>query len=269
MKISALVCAGHGINCERETRYALELAGFDIVDIGHLNFIANGDVNPLDYNLVVFPGGFMDGDDLGAAQACVNRIRHSNVHGRKLVDVFIEFIQKNGLVLGICNGFQLLVKLGMLPGSADVYTQRTLSLTANACGRFEDRWVYLTIDDKSPCVYTQGLKRMYLPVRHGEGKLISSSPELTATLLNSGRIPMRYCSPDSNEPTMVYPSNPNGSEHAIAGVCDETGRVFGLMPHPECFVNRDQHPRWTREDLPEEGQGLAIFRNAAKYLREN
>ena len=268
MKIKALVPTGHGINCENETRHALDLAGFDVIDLVHLNLLASGEVDPLDYQLIVFPGGFLDGDDLGAAQACANRIRHSQVNGKRLIDRLVTFVDDGGLVLGICNGFQLLSKLGMLPGIDGIYTRREVTLTGNDSGRFEDRWVNLVVDTASPCIFTRGLKRLYLPVRHGEGKIVGSSADLAESLVRDHHATVRYAFRDSDEPAMDYPFNPNGSEEAIAGLCDSTGRVFGLMPHPESFLHRTNHPRWTREDLPEEGEGLAIFRNAVRFLHE-
>lgn len=267
MQITALVLTGHGINCELETRYALELAGFDKIDLVHLNLLANGDVDPAAYHLIVFPGGFLDGDDLGAAQACANRIRNSRINGERLIDRMIRFVSRGGLVLGICNGFQLLTKLGMLPALDGAYTQRDLTLTGNDSGRFEDRWVQLIVDPASPCVFTRGIERLYLPVRHGEGKIVGSGPDLARGLISRHLSPVRYAALDSDEPTMEYPYNPNGSQEAIAGVCDPTGRVFGMMPHPESFLHRTNHPRWTRENLPEEGDGLALFRNAASFIR--
>jgi phosphoribosylformylglycinamidine synthase len=269
MKLKALVPTGHGINCELETCRALELAGFDIVDPVHLNFIARGEVDFAEYGIIVFPGGFLDGDDLGAAQACANRIRHSRINGRRLIDLLVEFVQRGGLVLGVCNGFQLLVKLGMLPASDGKYTSRVLTLTGNESGRFEDRWVHLVVDRDSPCVFTRGIERLYLPVRHGEGKIVGRETGVTQSLIQSHQAVVRYASADAGEPTMEYPDNPNGAELAIAGICDPTGRVFGLMPHPEAFLDRTNHPRWTREDLPEEGAGLAVFKNAAAYLRKS
>jgi phosphoribosylformylglycinamidine synthase len=266
MALSALVVTGHGINCEYETKFVLELAGFNKVELGHLNFIVSGEVKLDDYELVVFPGGFLDGDDLGAAQACVNRIRHSVVNGERLLDQLLRFVEAEKLILGICNGFQLLVKLGLLPALNSNYDQRNFSLTGNDSGRFEDRWVNLQVDQKSPCIFTRGILESYLPVRHGEGKIVAASEHIVDQVINAGQAVMYYTLPDRSEPTMEYPWNPNGSTRSIAGLCDPTGRVFGLMPHPECYVHRTHHPRWTREDLNEEGDGLAIFRNAANYL---
>lgn len=268
MKIKALVLTGHGINCELETRRALELAGFDQVDDAHLNFLARGEVDLLKYNLIVFPGGFLDGDDLGAGQACANRIRHSRVGDGTLFDRMVEFVGRGGLVLGICNGFQVLTRLGMLPGSRGGYGVRSVSLIGNDSGRFECRWIHLMVDRDSPCVFTRGLERLYLPVRHGEGKIVPLDDKLGEELVDAHLAPVRYAGPDADDSTMEYPFNPNGSQRAIAGLCDESGRVFGMMPHPECFVHRTQHPRWTRETLPEEGAGLAIFRNSVAYLRD-
>ncbi|MEW6350258.1 MAG: phosphoribosylformylglycinamidine synthase subunit PurQ [Thermodesulfobacteriota bacterium] len=267
MNLSALVLTGHGINCELETRRALDLAGFDTVDLVHLNILSTGVVTPAGYHLIVLPGGFLDGDDLGSAQACANRIKHSRIQGETLFDRFIEFVHKGGLILGICNGFQLLAKLGMLPAMDGDYSRRDLSLAGNDRGRFEDRWVHLVVDTESPCVFTRGIERLYLPVRHGEGKVIGRSPVLSAALVKGHQAPVRYAEPVGMNPTMDYPLNPNGSEMAIAGVCDPSGRVFGLMPHPEAFLHRTNHPGWTRLTLPEEGMGLALFTNAASYLR--
>lgn len=268
MKINALVPTGHGINCELETRTALELSGFDTIDLVHINFLAAGEVDPAGYQMIVFPGGFLDGDDLGAAQACANRIRHSRVNGEMLIDRLMKFVQSGGLLLGICNGFQLLTKLGMLPAINGDYSAREFTLTANDSGRFENRWVRLLVDRASPCVFTRNVENLYLPVRHGEGKIVGRTKEISDLLVKRHLAVLRYCSPDGNAPTMQYPHNPNGAEEAIAGVCDPTGRVFGMMPHPECFLHRTNHPRWTREALPEKGQGLAIFENAASYLRD-
>lgn len=268
MILRALVPTGHGINCETETSRALHLAGFEEVDLVHLNFISRGDVDFHRYQLIVFPGGFLDGDDLGAAQACANRLRHSRVGEERVIDRLVRFVTDGGLVLGICNGFQLLVKLGMLPARENDYTKRELTVTGNDGGRFEDRWVHLSVDPESPCIFTRDIPHLYLPVRHGEGKVIGADDGLSRMLVENGHAAVRYADPATGSPTQEYPLNPNGSEEAIAGLCDRTGRVFGLMPHPEAYQDRTNHPRWTREDLPDDGGGLAIFRNAVRYLRE-
>jgi len=266
MRARALIATGHGINCENETLRALEMAGFDRIDLVHLNFLAGGEVDPTEYEFIVFPGGFLDGDDLGAAQAGANRIRYSRIGTERLQDRFMKFVEQGGLLMGICNGFQLLAKLGFLPATDGDYSKRDFTLMGNDSGRFEDSWTSLLVDDKSPCIFTRNLLRAYLPVRHGEGKFIGRTPSISEILGNRHLVPLRYAEPDFSGPTMKYPYNPNGSQGAIAGVCDPTGRVFGLMPHPECFLHRLNHPRWTREDLPEEGDGVAFFKNAFEFL---
>jgi phosphoribosylformylglycinamidine synthase len=268
MTLKALVPTGHGINCEYETCRALELGGFNVIDAVHLNFISTGRVRFSDYHIVVFPGGFLDGDDLGAAQACANRLRRTMVNGRSLLAELALFTSQGGLILGICNGFQLLAKLGMLPATDNDYSRREISLAANDSGRFEDRWVWLLIDQTSPCVFTKGLKSVYLPVRHGEGKVVCSPDAPARMLVNDGRACLRYADPAQGAPTMEYPLNPNGSDLAVAGICDPSGRVFGMMPHPEAYLDRTNHPRWTRDDAPNDAQGIVFFANAAKHVRE-
>ena len=222
-----------------------------------------------DYHFLNLPGGFLDGDDLGSAKAGANRILHAPVAGsrEKLFAQFTRFIAAGKLILGVCNGFQLLVKLGMLPGFDGSYDRQTATLTFNDSGRFEDRWVHLRADAASPCVFTKGLKGLTLPVRHGEGKFVPLDEEILGRLHREHLICLQYSDERSEKATLDYPANPNGSVDAIAGICNETGRIFGMMPHPEAFHHRTNHPRWTREELPEEGAGLAIFRNAAAFLR--
>ena len=269
MLLNALVVTGHGINCEVETRRALEIVGFKKIDLAHLNFIVGGEVDLGYYQFIVFPGGFLDGDDLGAAQACANRIRHSKVKGRNLIDDLLEFVSRGGLILGICNGFQLLAKLGLVPAFDRSYLQRDVSLTGNESGRFEDRWVNLVVDRDSPCVFTRDLQNLYLPVRHGEGKVVGRNSAVIDKLVTSHQAVLFYAKPEEFESTQDYPFNPNGSSRGIAGICDSSGRIFGLMPHPECYLDRTNHPRWTRERLPEEGIGLKIFDNARRYISQS
>jgi phosphoribosylformylglycinamidine synthase len=220
-----------------------------------------------DYDFLNLPGGFLDGDDLGSAKAGAVRFKYGSVAGRhRFLADLLQFVADGKLVLGVCNGFQLLAKLGFLPGFDGRYGDQTASLTHNDSGRFEDRWCHLAVNPSSPCVFTRGIERLYLPVRHGEGKFVPGDHEVLRRVQGEGLVSVRYADADG-QPTVRYPANPNGSIAAIAGLCDPTGRIFGLMPHPEAFVHRTQHPRWTREDLPEEGEGLAIFRNAVEYLQ--
>lgn len=267
-KVKAIVVTGYGTNCEMEMAHACKLAGADRYDIVHISELLWGEKRLSDYNFLNLPGGFLDGDDLGSAKAGANRFLHAPISGANdmLIEELLKFISGGGLILGVCNGFQLMVKLGLLPALNGNYTKQTTTLTFNDSGRFEDRWVYLKANDQSPCVFTRDLDVVYYPVRHGEGNFIPESLAVLEEIEKKNLVVFRYATPEGKL-TMEYPLNPNGSAYAIAGICNETGRLFGLMPHPEAFLHRTNHPRWTREDLPEEGQGLAIFKNAVKFIR--
>jgi len=269
-QVRSIVITGNGTNCEREMAHACKLAGSDVTDIVHISELLCGSKRLDDYDFLNLPGGFLDGDDLGSAKAGANRLLHAPVRGtaERLFEQFERFIQAGKLVLGVCNGFQLQVKLGMLPGFDGDHRTQTATLTFNDSGRFEDRWVYLSVNPAAPCVFTRGLGGLYLPVRHGEGKFIPATDKVLERLEKQEQIVVRYSTPDCRAGTMDYPLNPNGSISAVAGLCNETGRIFGLMPHPEAYLHRTNHPRWTREDLPEEGMGLALFRNAVEFLRQ-
>ncbi len=258
-----LVLSGFGINCEYESKNALILAGAKSVDIVHISELINGEKRLKDYKLILFPGGFLDGDDLGSAKVQVNRFKYEKIKDgkRKLIDELIDFVSRDNLAIGICNGFQFMTKAGILP-EPDFHQRATL--TFNDSGEFEDRWVYLKVNSKSPCIFTKGLKGIYLPVRHGEGKFFCPSGVLNQILSNNLHV-LQYS--DANfEVTSKYPENPNGSLASIAGICDKTGRLFGLMPHPEAFIYSTNHPRWTREKI-KEPDGLKIFQNAINYIR--
>jgi len=251
--------------------HACRLAGSDEVDIVYIHEILNGEKRLDDYHFLNLPGGFLDGDDLGSAKAGANRIIHAKVKGsgEPLREQFLRFIGEGKLILGVCNGFQLMVKLGILPAFDGEYFKQTVTLSFNDSGRFEDRWVWLSINDRSPCVFTRGLKKVYLPVRHGEGKFMAKSAPILKRLHRQRQVVARYCTQESDGPAMVYPANPNGAVDAIAGICNETGRLYGMMPHPEAYTHYTNHPRWTREDLPEEGMGLAFFKNAIAFIRSD
>ena len=267
-KVRAMVLAGNGINCEMETAHACRLAGADQVDITYLWDLATGKASLEGYHLLCLPGGFLDGDDLGSARASAIRFRHTQVGENLLFDQFRDFKNNGGLAIGICNGFQLMVKLGLLPNLDSQEITQQMTLTWNDSGRFEDRWVDLCIDPESPCVFTKGLERISLPVRHGEGKLVAEE-EIQTRVVERHQIPLYYIDPESGEKTTRYPLNPNGSAHGMASLTDPSGRFFGLMPHPEAFLHRTNHPHWTRRELPEEGDGLALFVNAIDFIRNS
>lgn len=271
-KTRAIVITGNGTNCEVEAAHACRLGGFDEAVIAHIAELLSGEIRLDDFHFLNLTGGFLDGDDLGSAKAQANRLKYAGVSGsgEKLVEQFTRFIADGKLILGVCNGFQLMTKMGMLPGFDDNYLTQTATLTYNDCGRFQDRWCYLKCDPSSPAVFTRGIdKGIYLPIRHGEGKFLCNSEATLSRMEQEHLTVFKYSGPDYSEPTMEFPANPNGSVNSIAGVCDPTGRLMGLMPHPEAFVHYTQHPRWTREDLPEDGDGLILYRNAAQYVKDN
>ena len=261
--VRALVLTGYGINCDVETAHAFTMAEVGAqADRVHVNDLLarNGDsaVQLHDYDIFVLPGGFSFGDNIAAGRVLANKLK---VY---LAGALTEFVQDGKLVLGICNGFQVLVKMGLLPATRALCGPQTVTVTYNDSGRFEDRWVYLEADRESPCVFTRRLKRLYLPVRHGEGKVVPRDKRLLARLEADHLIPLRYVAPDGG--AAEYPWNPNGSVADIAGMCDPTGRIFGLMPHPEAYLYRTNHPRWTRERTPAVGHGVALFRNGVEYV---
>ncbi len=256
MKPKVLILRTAGTNCDYETAYAFELAGA-VPERVHVNTFISRRRRLDEFQILVLPGGFSYGDDIAAGSLLANEIRH------KLRDAMLAFVDAGKLVIGICNGFQVLVKTGLLPGRNTSQQQATLYLNDSA--RFECRWVYLKLET-SPCVFTRDTADIiYLPVAHAEGKFTASSPVLDAVETQQ-QVVFRYVNADGSP--AEYPANPNGSDHAIAGICDPTGRIFGMMPHPERYLSRLNHPRWTRQPLPDEGDGLSIFRNAVNYIRE-
>ncbi|MBI5483101.1 MAG: phosphoribosylformylglycinamidine synthase subunit PurQ [Deltaproteobacteria bacterium] len=268
----AIVITGNGTNCEMEAAHACRLGGFDEAVIAHISEILSGEIRLDDFHFLNLTGGFLDGDDLGSAKAQANRLKHAAVSGsgEKLVQQFVRFINDGKLILGVCNGFQLMVKMGMLPGFDGDHLNQSATLTHNDCGRFQDRWCYLKCDPVSPSVFTKGIARgIYLPVRHGEGKFLCDSDATIERIEREHLSVFKYSDVDYAGPSMEFPANPNGAQNAIAGICDPTGRLMGLMPHPEAFVHYTQHPRWTRENLPEKGDGLILYKNAAEYVRKN
>jgi phosphoribosylformylglycinamidine synthase I len=258
----ALVITGDGLNCERETAWAFALAGAE-PELVHIGDILRREKRIGDYEILAFIGGFSNGDHLGAGTVQASRFRHG------LREELERFIADGRPVIGVCNGFQTLVKMGVLPGLSP--WSRAATIMVNDSGRFEDRWVHLLLDPSSPCVWTAGLRRLFLPVRHGEGKFYCPDPSLLAELRRNHQVVARYAD-SRGRPTQEYPDNPNGSPDAVAAVCNPSGTVFGLMPHPEAYLSPYNHPGWSREvalgrPLPAEGQGVALFRNAVAYLR--
>lgn len=252
-KVRTLILRAPGTNCDEETAFAFEQAG-SVVDSAHINQLVRRVKSLSQYQILVIPGGFTYGDDISAGKILANELK------LKLGEDIQRFVESGGLILGICNGFQVLVKAGILPRSADGKPQR-LTLAGNDSNRFECRWVYLNVDQKSPCLFTRGISNLYLPVAHGEGKVTAE-----AGTLGRLNVVVRYADEKGNAQA-GYPHNPNGSADNIAGICDDSGRIFALMPHPERFIRGTQHPRWSREAPREHGDGFAIFLNAVEWVK--
>lgn len=256
-KPKVLILKAAGINCDAETAYAFECAGAR-TEFVHINQLAAKEKRLSAYEILALSGGFTYGDDISAGKILANELKY------KLLDDIRDFIQASKLIIGICNGFQVLVKAGLLPGNA-VFRQEA-TLVSNDGGLFQDRWCHLKRMPETLCIWTKGLPEViYLPIAHGEGKFIPQNEEVLDRLKRQGQIVFRYC--DARGTIEPYPVNPNGSVESIAGICDDSGRVFGLMPHPERHLISLQHPRWTREGLKKHGDGFQIFLNAVNYFR--
>ncbi|TWT73258.1 phosphoribosylformylglycinamidine synthase I [Allorhodopirellula solitaria] len=281
-----LVLRAPGTNCDVETAHAFEVAGATAERI-HVGRLMENPTLHKRYQILCIPGGFSYGDDIAAGRILATRMHHH------LDDMIHHFVDSgDNLVLGICNGMQVLMRLGVLTAgvetpqvaSATVGGDAVLSgqsdadgpghdvppatLTWNNHGRFEARWVHLSVDE-TPCVFLKGIEQMYLPMAHAEGKFVARDADALEQLRSAGRLPLRYCdgSGEIQSETLQFPCNPNGGDANVAGVCDGSGRVFGLMPHPERHIDATQHPFWTRRKTqPAEGDGLAMFRNAVEWF---
>jgi phosphoribosylformylglycinamidine synthase I len=253
-KVKVLMLRAPGTNRDVDTQIALEMAGAE-VDSALVGELFRREKSLMDYRILVIPGGFTYGDDISAGRIMANEIRLG------LGDDIKRFVADGRLVLGICNGFQVLVKTGILPGINSNKSQ-PVTLTNNDSGKFECRWVYLKVNKKSPCVFTRGMDGMYVPIAHGEGKLVAE-----ADVLAKLNIVVQYVD-EKGRTRAGYPYNPNGSVEDIAGICDPSGHIFGLMPHPEDFIRWSQHPRWTREKPRQDLYGLRVFQNAVDWAKD-
>lgn len=247
-----LILRAPGTNCEVETAFAFEQAGA-AADSIHLNRLLQSPQLASEYQILCIPGGFSFGDDVAAGRIFANQIRHH------LTDVMQEFRAAGKLVLGICNGFQVLIKSGLL--DTDDERGPTASLSWNDSGKYLARWVQVRVSSEQ-CVFLSGCETLHLPIAHAEGKFVVRDEAAFQKLDESGQLVLRYC--ESEYSTEDY--NPNGAVGDVAGMCDTTGRVFGLMPHPERFIDPTQHPQWTRRPAQVEGEGLQLFRNAVRYF---
>ena len=260
-QVSVLILTGYGINCDVETAWAFEMAGAERIERVHVNRVINGEVNIDDFQILVFPGGFSFGDHIASGRVLGLKIKKEM--GEKLKN----FILQDKLVIGICNGFQTLVKMGVLPGSEkDVFGKQTATLTHNDSAKYEDRWVKIKANPNNKSPFLEGIGTFDVAVRHGEGKFLAKQHNLKVIKENN-LTAFQYVD-ENNEPTQKYPENPNGSDFAIAGITNAKGNVLGMMPHPEVFINGTQHPTWTRAEKMPDPLGLKIFSNAVKYVRE-
>lgn len=260
MKPRALVLRTAGTNCDTESAFAFKAVGAD-PELVHINKLKSKEKKLCDYHILVIPGGFTYGDDIASGKILANELKY------KLFEDVRKFLESGKLIIGICNGFQVLVKSGLLP---DIGSRQKIEATLNLndSARFEDRWVYLKTEKEKnkKCVWTKYVKDIiYLPIAHAEGKFILQDELVLNSLKNNGQIVFRYV--DEFGKPGEYPCNPNGSIDNIAGICDPTGRILGMMPHPERFIQRTQHPRWTREHI-KDGDGLAIFRSGVEYIKQ-
>jgi phosphoribosylformylglycinamidine synthase len=253
-----LVLRAPGVNCDVETAHAFERAGAHTESL-HVQTLLARPKQIQEFQILCLPGGFSYGDDLGAGRILGNKIRF------QLAEALGEFREAGKLILGICNGFQILIKSGILLAD-DPALGPAATLTNNDSGKFEDRWVHLRVTS-AKCVFFTGLESLYLPVAHAEGEFVPRDERVLAKLEQGGQLVLRYASEAAGGET-PYPDNPNGSVADIAGVCDVTGRVCGLMPHPERHIEATHHPRWTRRtEQPEHGDGFRVFENAVAYFR--
>jgi len=252
-----LILRAPGTNCDEETAFAFEQAGGRAKRL-HVNRWLENPRLADEFQILCLPGGFSYGDDLAAGQIFASRLDNH------LSNVLAEFHQAGKLLLGICNGFQVLMRARLL--AADSTTSGALAtLTWNDSGRFEDRWVELRVTD-GKCVFLRGIERMYLPIAHAEGKFVARDEQTLQSLAASGQLVLRYATTDGLADSVPYPANPNGSQANVAGLCDSSGRIFGLMPHPERHLERTHHPRWTRGEGQSPGDGFQVFQNAVEFF---
>lgn len=258
VKVAILFAAG--TNCDSETAYAFELAGAK-TDLVHINELKANRKSLANYQILAIPGGFTYGDYIAAGRILATELKYC------LHEAIKQFIEDGKLIIGICNGFQVLVKAGILPGNNGYLTEQIVTLDANDSNRYEDRWVYLKNIEGNRCLFTDGISELlYMPVAHAEGKFITKTKPILNQLKKNGQVV--FCYVDENGKKTGYPYNPNGSMDNIAGICDPTGRIFGLMPHPERFIYQELHPHWTRK-TKFKPQGQLIFQNAVKYAQKN
>lgn len=265
MKPKVLVITGYGINCEEETAKGFNLAGGE-ADIVHINDLIAGKKSLQNYQILTVPGGFSYGDDTGSGNGLANKIRNNFEE-----EIFKFAANKDKLIIGICNGFQVLVNLGLLP---EPNGKREVALMHNNTVRYQCRWIYLK-NTSQRCIWTQGIDMLHVPVAHGEGNFYAP-PEVMKKLHDNDQIAFKYVKEDGSPSNGEFPHNPNGAMEDIAGICDPSGRIFGLMPHPDRFLYFENEEGWelkkeslirAGKTLPKEGDGLQVFKNGINYFK--
>lgn len=259
MKPKALILFATGTNRDQDAAAALELAGA-LPEVVHVNQLRGGERRWADYQMLVLPGGFSYADALGAGKLLALDLMQ---YFRGAVS---EFVARGKPVIGICNGFQALVKSGILPGMDNAGDTPAATLGFNAGGHFECRWVSMRPVSET-CVWTRGLSaQIDCPVAHGEGNFLARDEQVVRALQQNGQIALTYCLPDGSPADIRYPWNPNGSVMDIAGICNPAGNVLGLMPHPENHIFKFQNPAWRRG--AQNGSGLPLFQNGVRYASQ-
>jgi phosphoribosylformylglycinamidine synthase len=271
-QIRVMIPTGYGLNCEVETAAAFELLGARVEQL-HVAELLDDPARLRGCSILAFIGGFSFGDHVASGRVLANRLRF------RLGDALARHVDDGGLAIGMCNGFQVMVKLGLLPGPLDAdddpndqpaqLAPQRVSIIGNDRLGYRDAWVRMRCDPESPCVWTRGPDLIQSPSRHGEGKLVFATDTLREQLEADHQIPVCYVD-DSGQPTELWPANPSGSAGGAAGLCDRSGRVFGLMPHPEAFLYAENHPRWpARSDAngaPRDGLGRQGFANGLRAI---
>ena len=267
--IKSLILTGFGINCETEMGAAYKNAGAKVTII-HFNELMNGTYNLHNYDILNFPGGFSFGDDIASGKVMSNKVKYKKMEsGKTFIEEIDKFINDGKYIMGICNGFQILVQLGLLPNLNNNFEPETALITNNS-NKYEDRWVYCKVNPKVKTPFLKDIDLLQVPVRHGEGKFVIKNDATRQQIKDKNLIALQYSDRQGNI-TEEYPANPNGAEFSIAGLSDPTGQIFGLMPHPEAFLSFYNHPDWAKlkregKEIKRENTGQAIFDNIVKQI---
>ena len=267
--VKSLILTGFGINCEIETGAAYKNAGAEVTII-HFNELMNGSYNLHNFDILNFPGGFSFGDDIASGKVMSNKVKYKKMQNRNtFIEEINKFIKEEKYIMGVCNGFQILVQLGLLPNLKNDFEPET-SLVQNNSNKYEDRWVYCKVNPEVKTPFLKGIDLLQVPVRHGEGKLVIKDDTTRKQMLDNNLIALSYADKDGTI-TDEYPKNPNGSEFNAAGLTDRTGQVFGLMPHPEAYLSFYNNPSWPKlkregKEIERENTGQVIFDNIVKHI---